>query len=294
MKLSVLIITFNHERYIAQALDSVMSQQTAFDFEVVVGDDCSTDGTRAIISEYQKRHPERIRLLPAEKNLGPTRNFIKTYKACKGRYIALLEGDDFWTSNVKLQKQVDYLDAHERFVLCFMNSSVVNEDGQVTKESRLEEDRKRDLSQKDIVSGLVPPTNTVVFRNNVVNEIPEVFFTAVNGDILFFSMLAEYGDAGYIDEAAGAYRIHGVGSWSARSDAFLLTNNLKVRLALLEFFPKYKGILLPLVNSYFTELLNYHVKRRSPVKFIYIALQFVLTDIKFLNFGFLKFPFCIR
>lgn len=294
MKLSVLIITFNHERYIAQALDSVLSQQTAFDFEVVIGDDCSTDGTRAIISDYQKRHPEKIRLLPAEKNLGPTRNFIKTYKACKGQYIALLEGDDFWTSEVKLQKQADYLDAHESFVLCFMDSSVVNEDGKVTKESRLEENRKRDLVQMDIVSGLVPPTNTVVFRNNVVNEIPDVFYTAVNGDILFFSLLAEYGDAGYIDEAAGAYRMHGGGSWSAKSDAYLLTNNLKVRLALLEFFPKYKSILLPLVNSYYTELLVCHFKSRSPVRFISTALQFVLTDIKFLNFGFLRIPVCLR
>ncbi|CAG1066547.1 hypothetical protein BAC1_02166 [uncultured bacterium] len=294
MKLSVLIITFNHERYIAQALDSVLSQQTSFDFEIVIGDDCSTDGTRAIISEYQKRYPEKIRLLPAEKNLGPTRNFIKTYKACKGQYVALLEGDDFWTSGVKLQKQADFLDAHERFVLCFTNSSVVNEDGKVTKESRLEEDRKRDLAQKDIVSGLVPPTNTVVFRNNVVNGIPDVFYTASNGDILFFSMLTEYGDAGYIDEAAGAYRVHGGGNWAAKSDAYLLTNNLKVRLALLGCLPKYKSILLPLINQYFTELLVCHIRSRSPVKFLSIALQFVSTDIKFLDFGFLKFPFSLR
>jgi glycosyltransferase involved in cell wall biosynthesis len=294
MKLSVLIITFNHERYIVQALDSVLSQQTSFDFEIVIGDDCSTDGTRSIISDYQKRHPEKIRLLPAEKNLGPTRNFIKTYKACKGQYIALLEGDDFWTSNVKLQKQVDYLDAHERFALCFMNSSVVNEEGKVTKESRLEEDRKRDLLQKDIVSGLVPPTNTVVFRNNVVNDIPDVFYTASNGDILFFTMLTEYGDAGYMDVVAGAYRVHGGGIWAAKTDDYLLTNNLKVRLALLGCLPKYKSILLPLINYYFTELLAFHVKSRSPLKFISIALQFILTDIKFLNFGFLKIPFCLR
>lgn len=288
VKISVLIITYNHERYIAQALDSVLNQKMDFGYEIVIGDDCSTDGTQAIVSEYQKKCPGKIKLLLAEKNLGPTRNFIKTYRACGGQYVALLEGDDYWISPGKLQQQVDFLESHPEFVLCFTNSRIVNEYGEVIKDSRLDEDRRRNLTQTDIISGLVPPTNTVVFRNNIVTEIPDIFFTAVNGDIMFFSMLAEYGNAAYIDEFTGDYRVHDSGTWSNKSAFYMLKNNLNARLVLLTCFPKYKDILLPSVNGYYSELLLHYIKTRSLINIFLVAYRAFVTNLKFLNFGFLR------
>jgi glycosyltransferase involved in cell wall biosynthesis len=110
--LSVCFITYNHEQYIRQALDSVLLQQVNFSMEVVIGNDCSTDGTTLIVQEYLEKYPDRIRLNPIESNIGMTANWLSTIQASKGKYIAMLEGDDYWTDVHKLQKQVDFLDAN--------------------------------------------------------------------------------------------------------------------------------------------------------------------------------------
>ena len=111
VKVSVAMITYNHERFIAQAIESVLMQQTDFAVELVIGEDCSTDGTRAIVRDYGERYPERIRLLLPEHNLGMMPNFVATLKACRGQYVASVEGDDYWTDPHKLQKQVDFLES---------------------------------------------------------------------------------------------------------------------------------------------------------------------------------------
>lgn len=130
-KLSVLFITYNHEPYLAQSLDAVLSQKTDFDFEVVVGEDCSTDNTRAILTEYQKRYPDKIRLLFREKNFGrPTQNVYETGMECKGDYIAFLEGDDYWTDDTKLQKQVDFLEHNPGYMGCTHTCEVVGKHGE--------------------------------------------------------------------------------------------------------------------------------------------------------------------
>lgn len=292
MKLSVLMITYNHEKYIVQALDSILMQKTNFDYEIVIGEDYSNDNTRNILLEYQKKYPEKIKLLLPEKNLGIMRNFIKTYKACCGEYVALLEGDDFWTSHNKLQEQVNFLENHPEFVMCFTNSRIVNEDGDVIKEDRLDEDRRKNLSQSDIISGLVPPSNTVMFRNNVMAKIPEVFYTSVNGDILFFGMLTEYGDAAYIDENTAAYRMHSGGAWSQKPQEYIYKNNLKTRQALLSVFKhKYKYELLSSVNGCYITLLEYYKKTNSLSKFIRTFINYSLYDLKYKN---LHFSGCLK
>mgnify|MGYP001248218371 CR=1 FL=1 len=115
---SVHMITYNHEKYIAQAIEGVLMQKTNFLFELVIGEDCSTDSTRVICKEYADRYPNIIKLLPdAGKNLGMMENAIRTTMACTGKYIALCEGDDYWTDPYKLQKQVDFLEAHNDYGL---------------------------------------------------------------------------------------------------------------------------------------------------------------------------------
>ena len=121
MLLSVYIITYNHERYIAQAIDSVLMQKTNFEFEIVIGEDSSTDNTRDIIQSYISRYPDKIRLITSNKNVGAGRNAVRTLKACKGKYIASLEGDDYWITKDKLQKQVDILEQHSNYSMCFSN-----------------------------------------------------------------------------------------------------------------------------------------------------------------------------
>src|SRR5690606_9560707 len=104
---SVWMITYNHCAYIEQALDSVLCQETDFPFEIVIGDDCSTDGTREVLLRYASSNPARIRLILHERNVGMIANQNAVFDACSGEFIAMLEGDDYWTDSSKLQRQVD-------------------------------------------------------------------------------------------------------------------------------------------------------------------------------------------
>jgi glycosyltransferase involved in cell wall biosynthesis len=114
---SVCVITYNHEKFIEEALDSVIMQSTDFDIEIIIGDDSSTDNTTSICERYAKKH-NNIHHIDRKKNIGMNANWMDTIRSAKGKYIALLEGDDYWLSINKLQKQVDFLENHKRFVLC--------------------------------------------------------------------------------------------------------------------------------------------------------------------------------
>ena len=127
-KLSVIFITYNHAQYVEKALMSVINQKTDFPFEVVVGDDCSTDGTQDILKRIASGHPE-VKLNLRSENTGgrPTLNVYETTKKCTGQYLAYLEGDDFWTDDHKLQKQVDFLEDHPEYTACTHSMKMVDE-----------------------------------------------------------------------------------------------------------------------------------------------------------------------
>jgi len=117
--LSVCMTTYNHENYIAEAIQSVLMQKTGFGLELVIGEDCSTDRTREICKKYESDYPGIVRLILNKKNLGLKHNFFNVGANCKGKYIAYLEGDDYWTDPYKLQKQVDFLEAHDDYALIY-------------------------------------------------------------------------------------------------------------------------------------------------------------------------------
>ena len=121
MKVSVCLITYNQELFIAEAIESVLVQKTNFLFELVIGEDNSNDNTRQICETYAQKHPTIINLLPSEKNHGLKENFVRTYNTCKGAYIALLDGDDYWVDDNKLQIQSDFLDKNSSIVITSHN-----------------------------------------------------------------------------------------------------------------------------------------------------------------------------
>lgn len=130
-KLSVCMIVYNHEPYLRQSLDGILMQETDFDYEIVVGEDYSTDKSRVILNEYAEKYPDKIRLLYRDKNLGrPTLNVYLTSNECKGDYIAYIEGDDYWTDKHKLQRQVDFLDNNPDFMGCTHTCDIVGKNGE--------------------------------------------------------------------------------------------------------------------------------------------------------------------
>jgi len=209
MKVSVLMITYNQETYIAQALTTVLMQIVDFDYEIVVGEDCSTDNTRKVILEYMEKYPGKIRLLPPEDNLGMMRNLIKTYSACAGEYIAVLEGDDLWTDPHKLQRQVTFLDAHPDFAICFHNADYLWEtDGEPPTKFLCSEDQKEVSDLEDLLNGNFIPTLTSMFRNRLFGSFPGWFDDLKYGDWPLHILNAQFGKIGYLKESMASYRVH--------------------------------------------------------------------------------------
>jgi len=218
VKVSVTMITYNHERFIAEAIEGVLMQQTDFAVELVIGEDCSTDGTRAIVRRYGERYPERIRLLLPERNLGARTNALATLNACRGRYIAVCEGDDYWTDPTKLQKQVDLLEAHPEWSLNFHRVLVVYEDGSSSSRELGPEQRKEVYSLEDYLRTNLMQTASIVFRRDALVDFPEWYYRAQIGDWAMVTLLAQHGDMGYIDEVMSVYRKHIGGIWSGQNE----------------------------------------------------------------------------
>lgn len=213
MKLSVLMITYNHEPFIAHAIESALMQRVSFAYELVIGEDCSTDRTREIVTAYQQKFPDRIRLLTRERNLGINRNLAQTLQACRGEYIATLEGDDLWTSPDKLQKQVDFLDRNPDFAISFHDASAFNADGQITPRI-CRADQREVSSLEDLLKGNFIPNCTTVFRRGLF-EFPEWLYNFRMGDFPLHIFNSQHGKIGYINEVMSAYRVHSGGVWSS-------------------------------------------------------------------------------
>jgi len=216
MKVSVAMVTYNHEKFIAKALDSVLMQQAAFEYEIVIGEDCSTDNTRNIVTEYKRRYPDKIRLLLNEKNMGMHGNGAQVLQACSGEYIAMLDGDDYWTSAEKLQKQVDFLDGHHDCSACFHDALIVAEVGS-EEPIHYREKQKEFSTVGDLLVDNFIPTAAVMFRRGLVGELPAWANSLKMGDWVLHILNAIHGRIGYIDETMSVYVVHRGGVWSMKS-----------------------------------------------------------------------------
>ena len=165
---SVIMLTYNQEAYIRQALDSVLMQETQFPFEILVGEDASTDGTAEIVADYAQRFPERIRAFCRTENLGAARNAYELLMSARGEYLAFCEGDDYWLSRDKLQKQYQFLSEHPDYIGCCCKSLLVDAGGRALPNQRLSWVRRKSrFTFRDFCGGKYLPgqTATVMKRN---------------------------------------------------------------------------------------------------------------------------------
>lgn len=214
-KVSVLMITYNHERFIGQAIESVLAQKADFPIELVIGEDCSTDGTRQICEAFAASHPHRIRLLPSVRNLGLLANYMRTWEACQGDFIATIDGDDFWLVSDKLATQVNLLEADARFSMCFHNALLADECGQLTNEVNDSASVPREMSFREFIdNGLFMPTATVMFRGGLFRQLPEWLGNLPFEDWPTHVLHATRGPIGFVPQTMSAYRIHSQGAWS--------------------------------------------------------------------------------
>lgn len=221
---SVSCITFNHGRYLRQALDSFLSQETDFRYEILIHDDASTDDTVDIIRKYTEKYPDIIRPMYEEQNQysrGISNiSGVFNFPRANGRYIAMCEGDDYWTDTKKLQKQVDIMEAHSEYALCTHAASIVSEDGAFRSENVIRPFASSgEIAPSDFISKKTNvPTASMLFRTEYAKRLPDWYFSCPVGDIPLQLFMTENGGVYYIDELMSAYRMGIAGSWGDMMD----------------------------------------------------------------------------
>lgn len=246
---SVCIITYNHEKYVGKAIESVLQQQTVFSYELVIAEDCSTDNTRTIIQEYARKYPSIIRLILQEKNVGPANNFLDLLKSANGKYVAYFEGDDYWIDNNKLQKQIEFLETNPEYVLTFHNVDMVSEDDKfIGKIYSL--NRKKVIKFVDLVKGDYTKTCSTIFRNDK-NKLKPIFENVLEPhDTSLYLVLMDGSSAYYFEETMAAYRIHDGGIWSTKKKVYQLEYSIKFLREVISYYEDYPDV------KYFKQQLN--------------------------------------
>ena len=216
-KVSVCLITYNHENYIEQAIESVLMQRTNFDYEIIIGEDDSEDRTREIVVRYAEKYPEKIKLLLNDRanviyiNGKPTGrwNLINNLSHANGEYIALCDGDDYWTDHQKLQKQVDFMINHQQCVMCahptqmLFNSTGIFGGLVAPREVKEVFTLNEYLSQANFIQ-----TCSLLVKNWFHRGFPDWYTQILLGDLALYALSALQGDIGFINEVMAVYRIH--------------------------------------------------------------------------------------
>lgn len=238
---SICCITYNHEKYISECLEGLLKQKSNFPLEIIIHDDASKDNTKQIVQEYINLHPTLINPIfqtenQYSKGKKPLIDFV--FPRAKGKYIALCEGDDYWTDPLKLQKQVDFLETNPDYVMCYHDATIVDEKGLIIKASKLRDNLKRDFSCEELIQGKMILTLTLCFRN-VIKDFPDELFQSFNGDKFLTSLLGGFGKGKYMADIKKAmYRQHSGAIWSKLDKITQVYNNGVTRVWLHRYYQR--------------------------------------------------------
>ena len=211
-KVSVLMLAYNQAKYIDEAIGSVMAQDLDFSFELIIGDDCSSDNTLEHCRAWQQRHPDKIVIHENEHNIGLAANYIATYQLARGKYIAICEGDDYWTDKNKLRTQTAFMEDHPGYSMCFHR--VINyyeADGSMSLSNG---GQKKEVSLEDIAL-CNPITNVAVFyRRGLFGELPSWMNEVTSYDFVMHMLNAQFGPVFYMAKPMAVYRKLGTSIWT--------------------------------------------------------------------------------
>lgn len=215
---SVYMLAYRHERFIAEAIEGVIAQEGDFSIELIIGEDCSPDRTRNIALEYQKKYSRLIRVITSDANVGAPANSARCRAACRGKYIAICEGDDYWSDSTKLARQIEIFRAHPKCALVFHAAAYV--DSQTGDQTRTSKQSlfSRMLSVDEIIvgdGGLIP-TASILVRREIALDMPLWCLQAPVGDYPLVLRAALLGKIAYLDRVMSIYRTNVPCSWTQR------------------------------------------------------------------------------
>jgi glycosyltransferase involved in cell wall biosynthesis len=234
------LVTYNHERFVGLAIESVLAQETNFEYRLIIGDDCSTDNTQSIIKDYAEQYPKQIQLFLPPTHRGiehKNRVGLEVLKLSTAKYVALLDGDDYWSDPHKLQMQVDFLESHPDYAICFHNARILRENGTPGCDTFSLPDQKETSTIEDLLRGNFMFTGSTMFRGGLFGDFPDWFYTSKMGDWPLHIMNAQYGKIGYLNVVMAVYRVHEASWWSLGTPAPQLTE----AIAMLDNINAYLG-----------------------------------------------------
>jgi glycosyltransferase involved in cell wall biosynthesis len=262
-RVSVLILTYNQERFISQAIESALVQKTDFEYEIVIGEDCSTDSTRQIVRDYANCYPNKVRPLLHERNLGASENFDRTLAECRGEFVAMLEGDDYWISTAKLQTQVDFMDRYADCAMCFHSVHVKGEGGATSPLPEIFPPLTHPQwsTGEDLLSQNFIDTAAVLFRRKLMPQRPRWVSEVEPGDWVMWILLGQYGKIGYLPQILAVYRVHFGGMWSTKSEKWSKSSVTMFEALAEHLLPKYRRLIQRRLAPYRFHLISLHAQR---------------------------------
>jgi len=234
---SVVMITYGHEKYIQQAIESILIQQCDFEIELIISNDCSPDNTDAVINDIIRNHPKSnlIQYHNHVKNIGMMNNFVFAMQQAKGAYIAICEGDDYWIDKLKLQKQFDFLESNKEIVFCFHNANRLDEKTtELFPYIGLETFKNKEIVPKNklfLRAGGTYPTASAFFRKCIIEKLPSYFYSFGVGDTPLLLHALTQGEIGYLSDVMCIYRTTET-NWSSHNTIFatkLKNYNIKIK-----------------------------------------------------------------
>ena len=241
-KVSVVFLTYNHEDTVRQAMDSVLMQKVDFKYEILVAEDCSTDSTRDILREYKAKYPDRIKLLFRKENIGVIKNLVSAYRLVRGKYIAILEGDDYWNDEYKLQKQYDFMEKNAAYSACFSDAYIIDETGR----DCLLRTKNYDITNMEVFFGdsKYIPTASLFFRAYILkeNNYFKFFKTKVTTDVILHVICLRHGMIHHMGEKMVTYRyiVRNGKSYSAQKKEFIYYDAMMARRMQVALIKGYK------------------------------------------------------
>ena len=259
--------TYNLEEYIGEAIHSWLSQQTNFAYDIVISDDGSTDNTIQIIESFIQEHPNKITLIKSE-HIGKMPNFIRSLQATNGKYVALCDGDDYWIDPLKIQKQVDFMEANPDFSACYTNSYVINEHTQEKKVAKTQIWDEATTSElldhndfnPDGIAMSPGHTSTFMYRNGLVDDYPDWMYQDIMTDFPLYMIMSKYGKSKFINDFTSVYRHHSQGV-STKFYSFFNTNNTRIFVLknINQYFNfKYKKKINQLIARHYINVFRYY------------------------------------
>lgn len=285
MKVTVILITYNQEIYIRQAIESILMQRFNGDLELIVADDCSTDATLNIIKSFEKVSPFPFIYLPREHNLGHPKNYQRAFAASDGEFIAILEGDDYWTSPFRLQKHVDFLNIHRECVLS-MNRLIIyfQEKSKFEIQDWVSNSEYEYITSQEMALGnRLGNLSACVIRKEILCELNDKFYDLDVDDWILGIALGQYGLLAKLIDILSVYRKHDNGQWSRLSSQDS-TNIMIDRIEKYDIFFEYRY-----KNEFETHIHN--LKSTKPSKTLLQKIKWCMPPFLWILLKFICPPF---